>query len=87
MKFIYTTFFLLSAFSVLANTTIDPATEASNDMTKNKLDFCCDRDKTDESAQDMSEQEANLIVKRFFPDNVQSPNGSSRRKSRGKGQR
>ena len=71
MKFIYTAFFLLSAFSVLANPTVDPTTEASNDMMKNKLDFCCDRDHTDESAQDMSEQEAQQIVKRLFPDNIQ----------------
>lgn len=70
MKFIYTVIFLLSAFSVLTVPATDSTTEASSNMMKNKLDFCCERDKTDESAQDMSEQEADQIVKLFFPDTI-----------------
>jgi len=64
-------FFLWLAFYGLSlsaqESTTESTTEASNSMMQSKLDFCCDRDKTEESAQDMSEQEANQIVRNTLP--------------------
>ena len=64
-------------------------TEASAEISSGQLDFCCDRDKTNESAHDMSEQEAQEITASFF-----APSGSSllpsvrpRNRPRGSGQR
>jgi len=60
-------FFLWLAFYGLSLSAQESTTEASNSMMQSKLDFCCDRDKTEESAQDMSEQEANQIVRNTLP--------------------
>ena len=56
MRHIYLILFLIS-FPVLANFD-ETKTEASADMTKKSLDFCCKRDQIDEPAHAISEQEA-----------------------------
>lgn len=45
---------------------LDEQTEATASLGRDKLDFCCERDKTEESAHEMSEQEAEQIITKLL---------------------
>lgn len=78
-------FFVIAFYSAVAVAGADSTTEASNTMMKNKLDFCCERDKTDESAQDMSEEQAHQIVSNTLAQTrpIQRPNNKTKAPSSG----
>ena len=68
---------------------LETQTEASTHLSKGgSMDFCCERDKTDESAQEMSEQEAQQIAMNLLAPETYKPTRKTRpKRKRGSGQR